>query len=93
MLLVRQEDRPGIIAAVSGILGEADINISFMTVSRSAQVLPPRHTHTHAHTHLRIHRFARAPEHTRPAACTPSLAAERSRPVSISLESPRSLFT
>lgn len=38
VLLVRQEDRPGIIAAVSTILGKADINISFMTVTRSDQV-------------------------------------------------------
>lgn len=32
VLLVRQQDRPGIIAAVSAILGREDVNISFMTV-------------------------------------------------------------
>ena len=31
MILVRQKDQPGIIAGVSRILGEADVNISFMT--------------------------------------------------------------
>ena len=35
VLLTRQTDQPGIIAAVSGVLGEAGINISFMTVSRT----------------------------------------------------------
>lgn len=33
MLLVRQQDKPGIIAAVSAILGRESVNISFMTVS------------------------------------------------------------
>ena len=32
MVLVRQNDQPGIIAGVSRILGEADVNISFMSV-------------------------------------------------------------
>lgn len=32
MLLVRQQDKPGIIAAVSAILGRESVNISFMTV-------------------------------------------------------------
>ena len=32
VILVRQKDQPGIIAGVSRILGEADVNISFMTV-------------------------------------------------------------
>ncbi len=34
MLLVRQQDKPGIIAAVSNILGRESVNISFMTVRR-----------------------------------------------------------
>lgn len=32
VLLVRQQDKPGIIAAVSAILGRESVNISFMTV-------------------------------------------------------------
>jgi hypothetical protein len=31
VILVRQKDQPGIIAGVSRILGEANVNISFMT--------------------------------------------------------------
>lgn len=37
VLLTRQTDQPGIIAAVSAVLGEAGINISFMTVSRTGK--------------------------------------------------------
>ena len=37
VLLTRQTDQPGIIAAVSAVLGEAGINISFMTVSRTGR--------------------------------------------------------
>ena len=36
-LLVRQQDRPGLIAGVSTILGRDDINISFMTVTRTGR--------------------------------------------------------
>ena len=35
MLLIRQQDKPGLIASVSTILGREGINISFMTVARS----------------------------------------------------------
>jgi D-3-phosphoglycerate dehydrogenase len=35
VLLVRQQDKPGIIAAVSAILGRESVNISFMTVCRT----------------------------------------------------------
>lgn len=38
VLLVSQADKPGIVAAVSTILGEADINISYMTVTRAGKV-------------------------------------------------------
>lgn len=34
-LLVLQKDRPGLIAAVGQELANADVNISFMTVSRT----------------------------------------------------------
>ena len=37
VLLTRQTDQPGIIAAVSAVLGEAGINISFMTGSRTGR--------------------------------------------------------
>ena len=37
VLLTRQSDRPGIIAAVSSLLGTAGINISYMTVSRTGR--------------------------------------------------------
>jgi D-3-phosphoglycerate dehydrogenase len=37
VLLTRQTDRPGIIAAVSALLGDAGINISYMTVSRTGK--------------------------------------------------------
>eukprot|EP00803_Ostreobium_quekettii_P010135 evm.model.scf_531.9 EVM.evm.TU.scf_531.9 scf_531:60082-66578(-) len=37
VLLVRQQDQPGIIAACAKVLGEANINISFMTVSRTGK--------------------------------------------------------
>lgn len=37
MLLVRQTDRPGIIAAVSAVLGSGSVNISFMTVCRTSK--------------------------------------------------------
>ena len=37
VLLTRQTDQPGIIAAVSAVLGEAGVNISFMTVSRTSR--------------------------------------------------------
>lgn len=37
VLLVSQVDKPGIIAAVSTILGKADINISYMTVTRTGR--------------------------------------------------------
>ncbi len=40
MLLVRQEDKPGIIAAVSNILGRESVNISFMTV-RPTEMFSP----------------------------------------------------
>ena len=40
VILVRQKDQPGIIAGVSRILGEADVNISFMTARlRTCQAL------------------------------------------------------
>ena len=35
MLLVLQKDRPGLIAAVGSELAKANVNISFMTVSRT----------------------------------------------------------
>lgn len=35
VLLVLQKDRPGLIAAVGQELAKADVNISFMTVSRT----------------------------------------------------------
>jgi D-3-phosphoglycerate dehydrogenase len=35
VLLVLQKDRPGLIAAVGQELAEANVNISFMTVSRT----------------------------------------------------------
>eukprot|EP00884_Botryococcus_braunii_P004547 jgi/Botrbrau1/14093/Bobra.182_3s0039.1 len=37
VLLVRQTDRPGIIAAVSAVLGSGQVNISFMTVCRTGR--------------------------------------------------------
>jgi D-3-phosphoglycerate dehydrogenase len=37
VVLVRQTDQPGIIAAVSSEFAAASINISFMTVSRVAK--------------------------------------------------------
>lgn len=37
VLLTRQTDQPGIIAAVSSLLGSAGINISYMTVSRTGR--------------------------------------------------------
>jgi len=40
VLLVRQEDKPGIIAAVSNILGRESVNISFMTV-RPTEMFSP----------------------------------------------------
>ncbi len=43
VILVRQKDQPGIIAGVSRILGEADVNISFMTVRASASLAQCRH--------------------------------------------------
>lgn len=36
VILVRQRDQPGIVGAVGTLLAQADININFMTVSRSA---------------------------------------------------------
>lgn len=37
VLLVRQEDQPGIIAAISQLLGDDNVNVSFMTVCRTAK--------------------------------------------------------
>eukprot|EP01023_Acetabularia_acetabulum_P044097 TRINITY_DN4420_c0_g1_i1.p1 TRINITY_DN4420_c0_g1~~TRINITY_DN4420_c0_g1_i1.p1 ORF type:complete len:619 (+),score=148.23 TRINITY_DN4420_c0_g1_i1:67-1923(+) len=37
VILVRQKDQPGVIAALSSLLGEAGVNISFMTVARLAK--------------------------------------------------------
>lgn len=34
VLLIGQEDRPGLIAAVAAVLAEDDVNVAFMTVSR-----------------------------------------------------------
>lgn len=34
VLLVRQRDQPGLIAAVAGVLAEEQINVAYMTVSR-----------------------------------------------------------
>ena len=45
VILVRQKDQPGIIAGVSRILGEADVNISFMTVCITAS----QHEQTYCH--------------------------------------------
>ncbi len=35
VLLTRQRDQPGIVAGVSSLLAEEDINISFMQASRA----------------------------------------------------------
>jgi D-3-phosphoglycerate dehydrogenase len=35
MLVVRNDDVPGVIASVTGVLGEADINIDDMHIGRS----------------------------------------------------------
>ncbi len=43
VILVRQKDQPGIIAGVSRILGEADVNISFMTVRATAPLASRQH--------------------------------------------------
>ena len=37
MLVVRNDDRPGVIAGVAGVLGDAGVNIADMDVGRSAQ--------------------------------------------------------
>lgn len=37
VLLVRQQDQPGIIATIAQLLGDADVNVSFMTVCRTAR--------------------------------------------------------
>ena len=42
MLVVRNDDRPGMIAAVTGVLGEAGINIADMDVGRSSRGRWPR---------------------------------------------------
>jgi D-3-phosphoglycerate dehydrogenase / 2-oxoglutarate reductase len=37
VLLTRQRDQPGIVAGVSSVLAEENINISFMTVGRTGK--------------------------------------------------------
>ena len=37
MLLVLQQDQPGIVAGVSSMLAKDDVNISFMTVGRTGK--------------------------------------------------------
>jgi ACT domain len=66
VLLVRQQDKPGIIAAVSAILGRESVNISFMTV-RARKLLSslgqPGVCTSRDHAQLRTSACAVAPWH------------------------------